>query len=333
MVAGREDAAAAVTVAIYGRGQLASAVAAILSERSDVEVIGPASRRERASAVGSGADIVIIATTTRLADVADDVRDAVHAGSNVIVSAEESSVPWAVDAELATQIDVLARERGVTVLGAGINPGFIFDALLLTLLGTVTGMPRLEVRRDVDISGFGTTVLGRLGIGFVPDEFERRVAESLILGHAGFPQSMGIVANALGIRIDRIERTIEPILATSRIDIGHAAVEAGQSAGVRQDYVAWVADRPWYTATFNGHIDPAGAGIEPKDVLRVIPTGAPDFSCTLSPGVNAQRGSSAVIANSVDRVLNAPSGWITVADLPPARPTIHLPGNPREEHP
>jgi hypothetical protein len=245
------------------------------------------------------------------------VRTAVSAGSNVIVSAEESAYPWAVDDAYARDIDTLARQFGVTVVGAGVNPGFIVDALVLTLLGTTSSPTALDVSRTVDISGFGAVVLGRLGVGVSPDEFAAGVSGGQILGHAGFPQSMAIVADAQGLHIDRIDRRIDPIIATAPIDLRQMQIRSGDTAGVRQTYTAIVAGSPWFTAKFLGHVDLTGAGFEPRDEITL--TGeASQMTCVLAPGIGAQAGSAAMVANSVDRVIAASPGWLTVADLPPA---------------
>lgn len=308
------------SVAIVGAGQLGTGVARHLHTRPDVEVRGPAAREAARPLLESGADLVVIATTTRLADVADDVRTAVAVGSNVIVSAEESAFPWAVDRDLASGIDALARERGVTVLGGGVNPGFIFDALVLTLLGTTAGANSIQVSRTVDISGFGAVVLGRLGVGYSPAEFEDGVAAGRVLGHAGFPQSMAIVADALGLTIDRIDRVVEPIIAPEAIPLAHRAIAAGHTGGVRQSYTAVVAGRPWYTARFTGHVALAVGGLEARDEIQIDAESA--VRCVLAPGIEAQAGSAAMVANTVDRVVNAAPGWATVADLPPAYPRL-----------
>src|SRR5881227_608417 len=78
----------AVTVALYGAGQVGHNVAAILGRRRGVEVLGPFGRDEREQALRSGAEVVVIATTSFLCDIADDVREAVRSGSNVITTAE-----------------------------------------------------------------------------------------------------------------------------------------------------------------------------------------------------------------------------------------------------
>ncbi|CAN5622927.1 hypothetical protein BH10ACT7_BH10ACT7_13230 [soil metagenome] len=297
-------------VAIVGNGQLALGVARVLSERHDLTVSDPTPRAEQHHALTSGADVVIIATTTRFADVAESIETAITHGSHVIVSAEECAFPWAVNAELADRLDALARHNGVTVLGAGLNPGFIFDAFVVTLTGTRSAVDGIVVTRTVDLSSFGPAVRARLGLGVEESMFDAGVASGEILGHAGFPQSMCITARAMGIRIERIDTAIEPILAD------------GLTVGVRQVYTAIVEGREWYRATFTGHLDPAGAGLGVRDEVAL--RGPLPLKCTIDPGVGAQEGSRAIIANSIDRVIDARAGWITVAELPPAHPHRHL---------
>lgn len=296
-----------IDVAIVGDGQLARGVAAQLASRADIRVRPPAPRRAARDAATSGADVVIIATTTKLADVSDDIETAVRAGSNVIVSAEESAFPWAVDESVADRLDALAREHAVTIVGCGLNPGFVFDALVLTLLGVVEHPTTILVERTVDLSGFGPTVRGRLGLGFSAAEFRRGVETSRILGHAGFPQSMSIVARAVNVVIESISTTIEPIL--------HNDV----TVGVKQHYTAIAGGEPWFQAHFLGHVALAEAGLTARDSLEIMSTGTP-LRCVIEPGIGSQSGSQSIIANSIDRVVAARPGWLTVADLEPAHP-------------
>ena len=40
----------------------------------------------------------------------------------------------------------------------------------------------------------------------------------------------------------------------------------------------------------------------------------------LKPGINSQIGSQNMVANSIQRIINARSGWVTVAQMEPAYP-------------
>lgn len=309
-------------ISIYGAGQLGTAVAGILSDNPRYSVAGPFGRADRELALMSGADAVIIATTTRLSDVAPDIEVAVASGSNVLVSAEEAAYPWVVDAALANRLDELARGQSVTIAGTGVNPGLLFDSLVLTLLGAAPRDCTIHVRRVVDISGFGATVLRRIGVGSLPHEFESAVVGGRILGHAGFPQSMAIVAAALGLEIDAINKSLGAVYTDSDIDLqGRFTVRAGESAGVDQTYTAIVSGRPWFICHFFGHVALDRVGREPTDDIDLTHKRRPYQSLKLRPGVNAQSGSQNMTANSVDRVIAARSGWVTLAELAPAFPS------------
>jgi hypothetical protein len=308
-------------IAIYGAGQLGTATARLLKEVSSHEVLGPYGREDRSLALGSGADVVVIATTTRFLDVAADIERAVQGGSNVLVSSEECAFPWAVDAHRADELDALAVAKNVSIAGCGVNPGLIFDFLVLTLLGAAPRGCRVAVRRTVDISGFGATVLRRIGLGKTPEVFADSVSREEILGHAGFPQSMKVVASALGLTINNIKKELLPIITEQEIDLpGRFVISAGESAGVNQTYVAYVEGKPWFTSHFYGHVDLADLGKSATDEIELSLNGEIFQTMQLSPGIGSQIGSQNMVANSIQRIMRARSGWVTVAEMEPAYP-------------
>ncbi len=309
------------SIAIYGAGLLGTNVAKLLSVRPSLSVYGPYGRTEREKALRSGADVVIIATTTRLRDVADDVREAINSGSNVLISAEEAAFPFIVDDSIARSLDSLARQKGVSVAGTGVNPGLIFDALVLTILGSSPRGCRVHVRRVVDISGFGETVLRRIGVGKSESDFALAVESEEILGHAGFPQSIHVVANALGLKVERIEKILLPVLATQDIELpGKLTIKSGESAGVSQTYTGIVDGKPWFIAHFFGHVALSMIKKDSGDDIDLMLNQKPIQSIKLRPGIGAQVGSQNMVANSIDRIISARPGWVTVAEMSPAFP-------------
>jgi 2,4-diaminopentanoate dehydrogenase len=305
-------------VSLYGDGQVNRNVAAILRRRSGYDVLGPYDRGGRDRALRDGTDVVVIATTSFLTEIADDVRAALTSGSNVITTAEEAAFPWAVDASLAGEFDELARREGVTGLGCGLNPGLAFDALVLTAAGAAWEVERIRVQRSVDLSRFSSTILRRLGVGYEPAEFAAGVREGTIHGHIGFPQSMRIVAGAVGVELERIDRQIEPIYARHAHATADMSIPPGATAGFTQRYTGIVGGRGWYEAVFTGHVDPVANGTPPRDQIDVL--GTTPLHLVVEPGFDPQTGSSAMIANSIRRLVAARPGWLTVAELPPAHP-------------
>ena len=80
--------------------------------------------------------IVVIATTSWTKEQMPDLKKILSAGINCISIAEELAAPEAQSPELAAELDDLAKERGVSILGTGVNPGFVLGPALDADIGT-----------------------------------------------------------------------------------------------------------------------------------------------------------------------------------------------------
>jgi hypothetical protein len=326
-----------IRVILFGVGRVGSDVARLLNARPGFRVVGAYTRNprfdgkdlfgvqittDRQNVLRVPADIAVIATTSFLRDVVEDIRAAVQAGLNVICTGEEMLFPWTVDRSVADDLDKLARERKVSVLGAGANPGFIFDALVLTAAGAAWNVESIHGRRVVNCSHFSATILRRLGFGYSAEEFKSGALAGRIYGHIGFPQSIALVAESIGVKIEKIEKGLEPFIAEKPYRMDHLTVQAGQSVGFLQKAVGYVDGRPWYVADFIGHADPVSAGFEVKDSIDI--EGYAPIHLTTNPGFNPHLTSAAILANSLRRIRDARPGLVTIADLPPAFPSVTL---------
>jgi 4-hydroxy-tetrahydrodipicolinate reductase len=326
-------------VTLCGTGRVGSDVTRLAALREGVQVVSAVSRdpahqgRDLGELAGAGAngvavrgsldealavpsDVLVVATSSFLREVAEPLEAGIRAGRAVLTTSEEAAYPWIVDEALAHRLDALAREAGVAVAGLGINPGFVFDALVSTLSGAAWDVSGIEVERVVDLSGFGANVLHRLGVGLDRAAFEAGVASGAVTGHIGFPQSIRIVAHALGRPLDRVEREIEPIVTEHPLTSRELDVDPGLVGGFRQRYKGIVEGETWFTAHLVGHLDPPSIGEPLRDLIRIH--GAPELSLDLVPGLNAQSTVSAVLVNSIARIRRAEPGWRLVTELPPA---------------
>ncbi len=178
-------------------------------------------------------DVVCINTQSYLHEVAGQIEPAVRAGANVLCIAEKLAYPWASDPEWADRMDTLAKERGVSVLGTGINPGFVLDALAVMLTSVCLRVDRIEASRVNDLSPFGPTVMRTQGVGTTVEQFRQGVADGTIVGHIGFPESIALIARALGWRIGRVEETREPIVTGVERSTPHVTVAPGDVCGCK----------------------------------------------------------------------------------------------------
>ena len=152
------------------------------------------------------ADIVVVCTDSFTAKVYDKLVKVMEAGMNVITSAEEMAYPQAQEPELAKKLDEIAKKNGVTVLGTGINPGLIMDLLVILWTGACESVDHIVSRRVNSLSPFGPAVMEEQGIGITVDEFNARKADGTMAGHVGFAESVGMITDALGWKLEKFEQ-------------------------------------------------------------------------------------------------------------------------------
>jgi 4-hydroxy-tetrahydrodipicolinate reductase len=122
------------------------------------------------------ADVVMLATTSWARRQVPDLRTVIGAGVNCISIAEEMSAPDAQSPELAAEIDAVAKAHGVSLLGTGVNPGFVLDLLVIALTGGCHSVERIEASRVNDLSPYGPTVIASQGVALTPQAFRAGVA-------------------------------------------------------------------------------------------------------------------------------------------------------------
>lgn len=261
-------------------------------------------------------EVVVYSTGSFLRDTADDVIAVATAGSNLVSPCEELAFPFNRFPDHARRIDEAARTNGVTILGTGVNPGFIFDALLATVTGVCWDVSAIRGRRVVDVMGFGENIHLRLGIGYTQEEFEQGHKDGTIAGHVGFPESIEMVCERLGLDLDGpVEERFEPLVAETAAPTRYGQVEAGRTEGFIQRATGTVDGEARVQLELVLHLRPQSAGVEPADTIEI--DGLHPVRLTLKPGMDAILATSAQLVNSIQVVLNSSPGLKSVKDLPP----------------
>jgi len=169
----------------------------------------------------------------------------------------------------------------------------------------------------VDVVGFGQNIHLRLGIGYTQREFDEGHADGTIAGHVGFPESIQIVANRLGIPLDGpVEETFTAMIAQTPADTTYGGLAAGLTEGFVQRAVGYSEGKPVLEFELVLHLRPRAAGMEPADTFSI--EGEHPVNITISPGMDAIPATSAQIVNSLPAVLASGAGLKTVTDLPAA---------------
>ncbi|QTA38718.1 NADP-binding protein [Thermosipho ferrireducens] len=267
-------------------------------------------------------DLVVIATSSFVKEVLPQIEYSIKSHANVITIAEEMAYPFDSHTEESLYIDSLARRYGVTVLGTGVNPGFVLDTLIISLTGVCNKVDKIVARRINDLSPFGKTVMETQGVGTTPEEFEEGLKSGKIVGHIGFPQSIMMIARALGWNIDRVEEERKPIISKVHRETPVVEVKPGMVAGCNHSAKAYIGNDVVIEMQHPQQIHPHLEGVETGDYIEIY--GDPDIKLAIKPEIPGGKATIAIATNMIPIVIGAQSGLKCMADLPVPRSILSI---------
>lgn len=259
-------------------------------------------------------DVVLLAIHSFVKGVVEEIELIARLGGNVVTIAEEMAYPFESEPELSKRIDAAAKAHGVSVLGTGVNPGFVLDTLIVQLSMAVRSVRKIRAARVNDLSPFGKTVMVEQGVGLSVDAFKKGVEDGSVYGHVGFLQSIPMVAKALGLKYDEIRETREPIVSKVRRETKDALVEPGMVAGCNHKATAYLEGEAVIVMEHPQQILPELEELETGDYIEIH--GDPDIRMQIAPEVPGGIGTIAAAVNAIPHVLGAAPGLVTMLDLP-----------------
>lgn len=254
-------------------------------------------------------DIAVLTTSSYLTTVFPQIEQCIKAGVNVVSTAEELAYPYRTQPDLAEKIDKLAKEYEVTVLGTGVNPGFLMDTWPLFMTGVCQKVSHIKAVRVQDASPRRGPFQKKIGAGCTTEEFNKLVAAGT-LRHVGLPESIEMIASGMGWKLDEVTDNIEPVISKIHVKTDIVTVEPGQVAGVRQVGRGIRAGEELIRLEFEAAV---GA---PESYDAVYIKGTPDVEVTIKGGIHGDIATVAIAVNSIHRVISAPPGLTTMEDLP-----------------
>lgn len=318
----------------YGCGPIGCSVARYAAERQDLELVGAIDMDEEligkdlgeVAGLGRDAgviierdadavltknspDVVFLTTSSALKSVYPQLEKCAKAEINVVSSCEELSFPYWAAPEISAKIDELAKAGNITILATGVNPGFVMDTWPLVMSGVCQQIERIKVVRRQDASSRRCPFQKKIGAGCTPEEF-KKLANDGSLRHVGLTESIAMIASGLGRQLDNITDTIEPVIAASTIETNCVSVQAGNVAGVKQLGRGFLQGKEFITLEFVASVG------NPESYDAVYITGKPNLDVRITGGTHGDIATAAMMVNAAYRVVKAPPGLVTMADLP-----------------
>ena len=240
----------------YATGITGSLALKTLSERADMQLVGlgctgaakvgmDAGEIMKASPTGIKATNDIDALCAMQADVVlhmplpsalmgsgpradqDVICKFLASGKNVITTVGYI-YPKAYGEEVVARFEDACARGKSSLHGTGYNPGFVSDVIPATLLSMSSRVDRVFVQ---DITEFSTHpswsfVHDYLGMGMTPEQFEARTKYNAY-ANALFAESVHLLADCLGAKVDEIKPSLEFCVASEDVAIKSGVVPKG----------------------------------------------------------------------------------------------------------
>ncbi|KKW66521.1 NAD(P)H-dependent amine dehydrogenase family protein [Mycolicibacterium elephantis] len=226
------------------------------------------------------------------------------------------------------KIRAACEEGGTSFHAGGIHPGYAGDILPLTLARVTSRIDKIQLWEVVNVlTDAPMDHIDWMGFGKDKDKF---LSEPTILG-LGIPffaQSMQMVADGIGVRIDDVTAAdVKAAVATEDIPHAEGAIPRGTVAAQHHEWTAWVDGDPlivYHAIYLTGgpdQLDPAWDWGRTR--YRIAIEGDPSTELTMhglvtADGTMTHPGydwTAMGAINAIPDVCDAPPGWLTHLDL------------------
>ncbi len=256
------------------------------------------------------ADVAIIATSSSLQVVFPVIVNCLKSGMHVISICEELSYPFDRHPRISADINKIAEEYEKTVLGTGINPGYLMDLLPIILTAPCQHIETIHVTRHMNSSLRRFSFQKKIGTGMTEMEFRKNIDDGIITGHVGLVESIRMIDAALNLELDTIqELPTEPVIAENDVSNTFTTIRKGNVLGlksvgiglrngvtiVKLDFLAYAEATPQYD--------------------EVIIEGLPKMHQRIENGVQGDLATVGMILNLIPLISSVGFGLKTMSDI------------------
>jgi 2,4-diaminopentanoate dehydrogenase len=263
----------------------------------------------RKTVTASKPHVAVLCTSSSLRQVLPQLEAILRLKVPVVSTTEELAYPTKANMRYARVIHQLAKKAKVAVLGTGVNPGFAMDALPIALTAVCERVDAIRVDRVQDARIRRLPFQQKIGSGLTREQFQKQVDEGTVR-HVGMAQSLSMIADALGWKLDRITDEIQPQIATETVTSEFLAVDPGFVCGIVQDGTGYRNGQP----VIRLHLEAYLGAPDPYDAVEI--TGTPHIRSRVEGGIHGDIATASITVNSIPRVLEVAPGLHTMRDMP-----------------
>jgi hypothetical protein len=254
-------------------------------------------------------DVVVLCTLSSLKRVTPQIEEILKLRVPIVSTTEELAYPTAANMKYARAIHAAAKKAKVAVLGTGVNPGFTMDALPIALTGVCERVDSIRIDRVQDARVRRLPFQQKIGAGLTREQFQKKVDDASVR-HVGLTESVSMIADAMGWKLDRITDEIQPKVATSTVSSEFLAVDPGYVCGIVQDGIGYRDGKAVVTL----HMEAYLGAPESYDAVEIA--GSPNIRSRIAGGVHGDVATASITVNSIPKILEVAPGLHTMRDMP-----------------
>jgi len=254
-------------------------------------------------------DVVVLCTLSSLQAIMPQLETVLKLRVPIVSTTEELAYPYYSNKKLAKKIDELAKKAKVAVAGTGVNPGFVMDALPITLSGACERVDAIRIDRIQDASTRRLPFQKKIGSGLTVQQFQEKVNAGTVR-HVGLTESVAMIADAFGWKMDKITDSIQPKVAERQVSSQFLTVEPGFVCGLIQDGIGYGKDGK---ALITLHMEAYLGAPESYDAVTI--EGHPKLTSRVQGGFHGDVVTASITVNTIPKILAAPPGLRTMRDL------------------
>jgi hypothetical protein len=254
-------------------------------------------------------DVVVLCTLSSLKKVMPQMEEILKLKVPIVSTTEELAYPAGANMKYARALHEMAKKAKVAILGTGVNPGFTMDALPVMLTGVCERVDSIRVDRVQDARVRRLPFQQKIGAGLTTEQFQKKVDDASVR-HVGLAESVSMIADAMGWKLDKITDDIQPKMATETVASEFLAVDAGYVCGIVQDGIGYRGGKPVITL----HMEAYLGAPESYDAVEI--TGSPMIKSKIAGGVHGDVATASITVNSIPKILQVSPGLHTMLDMP-----------------
>ena len=161
----------------------------------------------------------------------DDVCRLLESGINIVTTRAEFFNPEMMDPALRERVEGACREGAASIHATGSSPGFITEALPIVAMSLARRLDFLAIEEFANcLEGCSEEMLVDLmGFGDTPEAFAQRRTPD----HGVFEHSLGLIATAIGMPLERFEYSVEGAVCRSDTKLHKSTIPAGSIGAQR----------------------------------------------------------------------------------------------------